>query len=152
MTSSRSKRIGKADISLAGLSIWIHGRQFEESHDFWDGNWLRATVHVGVGPSQVWASGPIIHLSELLDWADKLRQLYDRTCGEATMKCTEPNLSVNVSLGETGSGEARTEITPDNMTEGHWFVQTIDQSHLPAVIQGIEEVNRKYLLRGKAGR
>jgi hypothetical protein len=32
------------DLKIFGLCVWIHGRQFESSVDFWDGNWLRATA------------------------------------------------------------------------------------------------------------
>jgi hypothetical protein len=30
--------LGPPAIQLAGLSIWVHGRQFPDLHDYWDGN------------------------------------------------------------------------------------------------------------------
>ena len=35
--------LGEPDIKLAGLQIWVHGRQFPDSDDYWDGNWLYVT-------------------------------------------------------------------------------------------------------------
>jgi len=62
------KASGAPDISLSGLKIWISGRQFEDSTDFWDANWLVITAHCSSYFSEVIIQGPIIHLSELELW------------------------------------------------------------------------------------
>ena len=31
------------------LALTIHGRQFQDSADYWDGNWLTCDVEVAVG-------------------------------------------------------------------------------------------------------
>lgn len=53
----------------AGLEIWIHGRQFENAHDSWDGNRLQATAHCGARGADVWIEGPhpVGHLEILVE-------------------------------------------------------------------------------------
>ena len=58
----------RADIKLAGLSLWVHWRQFEAARDYWDGNWLRVTAHLRAPGARVWTTGSIIHLAELERW------------------------------------------------------------------------------------
>jgi len=33
-------KLGKPDLSLAGLQIWIHGREFPNDKGSFDGDWL----------------------------------------------------------------------------------------------------------------
>jgi hypothetical protein len=40
-------KLGAPNLELEGLQIWVHGRQFPDSNDYWDGNWLRVTAHCG---------------------------------------------------------------------------------------------------------
>src|SRR5256885_6731459 len=39
------EQLGTPDIKLGGLQVWVHGRQFPDAIDYWDGNWLRITAH-----------------------------------------------------------------------------------------------------------
>ncbi len=36
------ENLGKPDIKISGLEIWIHGNQFPESDDYWDGTFYDA--------------------------------------------------------------------------------------------------------------
>jgi hypothetical protein len=54
--------LGAPDIKLDGLQMWIHGRQFPNEEDYWDGNWLNVTAHCGSQGADVWTSGPILHV------------------------------------------------------------------------------------------
>ena len=44
------------DLKLEGLQIWVHGRQFPDLHDYWDGNWLRVTAHCGGSGASIGAA------------------------------------------------------------------------------------------------
>ena len=45
--------LGSPDISFSSFQLWIHGREFEAAQDYWDGNWLRVTVHYGAAGADV---------------------------------------------------------------------------------------------------
>ena len=51
-----AEKLDVPDIKLAGLQIWIHSRQFPDTDDFWDGNWLNITAHCGADGASVWAA------------------------------------------------------------------------------------------------
>lgn len=38
-------KLGKPDLTISGLKVWVHGREYENSDDYWDGNWLRVTAN-----------------------------------------------------------------------------------------------------------
>ena len=59
----QTQRLGETDLQVAGLQLWIQGVEFPESKDYWDGNWLRVSVHCYASNAQVRVSGPILHLS-----------------------------------------------------------------------------------------
>lgn len=58
-------KLGKPDIKIAGLSIWVHGREREGDLDYWNGNWVRVTVQCKAQGAEVITSGSIIHLPEI---------------------------------------------------------------------------------------
>jgi len=60
--------LGRPDLQVGGLQLWIHARQFPDSEDYWDGNWLMVTVRCCASGAEVWVKGPILHLSELHHW------------------------------------------------------------------------------------
>jgi hypothetical protein len=52
--------LGPPALQVVGFQLWIHGRQFPDAQDCWDGNWLRVTAHCGANGATVWASGAIV--------------------------------------------------------------------------------------------
>ena len=45
---------GEPTFQIGPLRIWVHGRQFPDAIDAWDGNWLNVTAHyVAQGASVV---------------------------------------------------------------------------------------------------
>ena len=142
-----TETFGAPDISVSGLKIWISGRQFEDSTDYWDANWLVVTVHCSSDWSQVCAQGPIIHSAEIEKWLSELKNLEKRIHGEANLNCTEPELDVSIKLDKKGSGTLSVSITPDNLIEQHDFLFSIDQSYLPSLIRELRNVLKKYPIR-----
>ena len=149
MNDKYQVQLGEPDIEIAGLQIWVHGRQFPELHDYWDGNWLRVTVHCGAKGDSVWASGPIIHLSELHGWLISIRNMNDTLSGEANLECMEPELSVSIKTERHGHIAMEVHITPDNLQQDHLFRFEIDQSYLPKLLSSCQKVLSKYPIRGK---
>lgn len=61
-----AENLGAPDIELEGSQMWIHGRQFPNDEDYWDGNWLNVTAHCGSHGANVWTGGPFFMLLTLL--------------------------------------------------------------------------------------
>jgi hypothetical protein len=140
--------VGEPDVSLAGLRIWVSGRQFPDSDDYWDGNWLLVSASCSSACAQVFVQGPILHLSEVRHWLNGLKELNETVEGEAELHCMEPYMGATVRLGKTGSGSLSVSITPDNLKERHEFEFEFDQTYLPRTIRELEGILDRFPLRG----
>src|SRR6266566_3902118 len=144
-TAERIERLGSPQIKLADLQIWVHGRQFPDHDDYWDGNWLRVTAHCGGQGADVWTDGPIIHLSEVKTWYDALVKMNQTVSGEATLGgLWEPNLKVSMAMDRLGHIGIDVEITPDHMNQRHSFHFEVDQTFLIPLVSQCEEVLSEY--------
>jgi len=141
------EKLGPPDLSFHTLQIWIHGRQFPELNDFWDGNWVRATVHCGAKGGDVWTSGSIIHLPELKSWLQQTETLNKRFKGNANLDCMEPYLSVEMEIGKRGEVSGCIRITPDIILQKHEFKFEVDQSYLPPLIKQLKEILVRYPIK-----
>lgn len=137
------------DLKLGGLRLWVHGRQFPDADDYWDGNWLRVTARCDSDEASVVARGPILHLSELDRWWRKAEQLRQTLAGEARLDCREPNLSIVLKAASLGHLTMEVSITPDHLTQEHWFQFEIDQTYLPPLIVQIRSILETYPPRGE---
>jgi hypothetical protein len=144
------KNLGDPDIRLAGLQIWIHGRQYPKEEDYWDGNWLNITAHCGANGADVWTSGDILHVPDISRWLAALEEMNKSLAGEANLVSLEPELSVELDAKELGKISMRVEITPDYMSQEHSFQFEIDQSYLAGLIGSCRKVLAKYPIRGKS--
>ncbi len=148
MNENHIKQLGKPDVQVSGLQIWIHGRQFPDLNDYWDGNWLRATVHCKAKGSSVWVSGPIIHLSELHGWLVSTQAMNESLKGEANLDCMEPELSVSLKAEGLGHINMEVNITPDHLSQDHKYHFEIDQSYLSELIKSCQAILQRYPVRG----
>jgi hypothetical protein len=140
--------LGPPDLKLEGLQIWVYGRQFPNSHDYWDGNWLRVTAHCGGHGASVFAAGSIIHSTELDRWRSGAEILLRDLKGEAKLACLEPNLSVDLKSTSLGHITMEVSITPDHMVQRHWFRFEIDQTYLTPLIRQCQSILEGYPIRG----
>jgi hypothetical protein len=150
MSEREAKNFGPPAIAVGGLQIWVHGRQFPESEDYWDGNWLRVTAHCGAAEAEVWVSGAIIHLGEVAEWLSGLSVCTTNLAGSAGLKCMAPELHVEMQMKDAGKLVMTVNITPDNLAQRHQFNFDLDQSYLPNVVGGCREVLGKYPLKGRS--
>ena len=142
------KALGTPSIRLCGFQIWVHGRQFPDRHDFWDGNWLRVTAHCGASGASVFSTGAILHLGELHDWRDRLKILKHKNIGEANLACIEPYLSVTLKAGTLGHIVVEVSLTPEHLTQRHWFQFALDQTYLAPLLGQLDSLLDEYALRG----
>jgi hypothetical protein len=144
------EKLGTPSIEFEKLKIWIHGRQYPNENEYWDGNWLRVTVHYGAHGSSVSTGGAIIHLSEIERWYSGVKKILDTLQGEAGLYCMEPNLTVILKAKSLGHVGVELSITPDHMTQQHTYLFDLDQTYLQPLVQQCEEVLRDYPTRGTA--
>ncbi|MFL6707529.1 MAG: hypothetical protein ACJ8HI_04915 [Massilia sp.] len=140
--------LGEPDIKLAGLKLWVHGYQFQESHDYWDGNWLNATAICSEGGSSVLVQGDLIRTDEIIRWQRAVEKLGVELTGEASLQCIEPNLAVVLKAASRGAVEMEVRITPNQLTQDHTFRFEIDQSYLQPLSSEFARVLRAFPLRG----
>ena len=97
-----AEQLGTPDIKLNGLQIWIHGRQFPNATDYWDGNWLRITAHCGTHGADVWTTGSILHVPDIVRWLADPEQLNRSLSGDANLVPLEPELRVKLAATQLG--------------------------------------------------
>ena len=66
------EQLGAPDLKVAGFQIWVHGRQFPDSTDYDDANWLRITAHAGAAGASVWVSGAILMITDLIQFGHEV--------------------------------------------------------------------------------
>jgi hypothetical protein len=144
--------LGPPALKVAGFQLWIHGRQFPDAQDYWDGNWLNVTAHCGANGASVWVSGAIVMVSDLAHWMAECEALYQNGQGVAVLEPCEPNLRVTLrSSDRLGHILMRVEITPDHMAQEHRMDFEIDQSYLPSLMGRCRAIIDEYPIRGAAG-
>jgi len=147
--SDAISRLGPPQIRVASLQIWVHGREFPDHDDFWDGNWLNVTAHCGEKGASVTVGAPIIHLSEILDWRDALVRMQGTLSGEAKL-CgnLEPNLSVKMKIDHLGHISVEVQITPDQLNQWHSFRFELDQTYLSPLLAQCRDLLAEYPMPG----
>ena len=140
---------GEADLNVAGFQLWVHGRQFPESEDYYDGNWLRVTAHCGASGASVWAQGAILMVTDIAGFGDQCAAMLCGDSKSADLDPLEPELKVSLeAAGRLGHVRAQVEITPDHLAQAHRFEFEVDQSYLPGIIQQCLAIAQEFPIRG----
>jgi len=147
MSQRELEHLGDPDLTIAGLRVWVHGRQFPEATDYWDGNWLRVTARCNYPGSSVRVHGAIIHLGELVGLLRGCERLYETLTGRAELACIEPNLRVTLNAETGGHIQVCISITPDHLSENHSFTDGFDQTFLPPIIAACKRILDQFPVR-----
>lgn len=137
----------EADLNCGILSIWVLGRQFPDSPDYWDGNWLDVVAHCSDRGASVTVSGPILHLGEIKRWMEEMEEMDRTLTGTAGLPTLEPNLSVALECNKLGQITATCRITPDQLAQTHEFIFPMDQSYLKSMVSQCCKVLNIYGVR-----
>lgn len=140
-------KLDEPDIRIGRLHIWVHGRQYPASQDYYDGNWLNVTAEYTGRDSRTKAHGAFIRLDELKSFLGGLEDLDRDLKGDALLDCMEPNLHVEIRAQSLGHLEIKTAITADQLTESHVYKEQADQTFLPLMITGLRAVLARYPMR-----
>jgi hypothetical protein len=147
--TSFEHQLGPPALQIEGFQLWIQGRQFPESDEYWDGNWLNVTAHCACEGASIWVSGAILMASDIERFTLECERLHQEMHGEATLKSYEPNLHVLLSCDRLGHVRMRVSITPEHMLQRHELNFDIDQSYLPAIVAQCREVTQQFPVKGK---
>jgi hypothetical protein len=151
--TSRPKAHGQCepDLEVAGLCIWVHGRQFPDSSDEFDGNWLVVTARCVHAGASVVVRGPIVSTVDIAGFVVQCDAMHRSTSNSAVLAPFEPALEVTLEASDDhGHVAARVRITPDHLVQSHEFRFEIDQSWLPLIVRQCEAIVARFPIRGRA--
>ncbi len=144
------KDLGEPDLKIAGFQLWVNGRQCPDSEDYYDGNWLRVMAHCGGLGASVWAQGAILMVTDIAGFGDQCAAILEGKSKSAILEPFEPELKISFETTDRlGHIRAKIWITPNNLTQSHWFEFEVDQSYLPDIIQRCAAIVLKYPTRGQ---
>jgi hypothetical protein len=144
--------LGPPDLQVAGFQLWVHGRQFPESHDYYDGNWLRVTAHCGASGASIWVEGAILMVTDVAGFGDQCAAVLRGESESAVLDPVEPELNVALRVSDRlGHLRAHVEITPDHLAQSHRLEFDLDQSYLPHIITQCATIVQEYPVRGAPG-
>jgi hypothetical protein len=142
------EQLGDADLTICGLRLWIHGRQFPDATDYWDGNWLRVTAYCIYPHSAVRIQNDsCVRLDELAALLSGCERMYSTLSGNAELQCMEPYLAVELSASTNGHIGVKLSVTRDHCKETHEYEDEIDQSYLPGIINSCQAILAKFPMR-----
>lgn len=145
--------LGEPALRVAGFQLWVHGREFPESEDYDDGNWLRVTAHCGASGASVWAQGAILMVTDIAGFGHQCAAILGGDGKSAALDPLEPELKVSLESADLlGHLRATVEITPDHLAQAHRFEFEVDQSYLPSIIQQCSAIVKEYPIRGMRDR
>lgn len=148
MNFQELEQLGPADLTICGLQLWVHGREFPAATDFWDGNWLRVTAYCNYPHSAVRIQNqPCVRLDELAGLLMGCERMHATLHGKAELQCLEPYLAVELLALSRGSIGVTLSLTPDHWSERHEFKDGIDQSYLPEIIRGCKAILERFPVR-----
>ena len=137
-------------LSIAGLRITVHGREFPDATDYDDADWLFATAICEAPGACVKVTGSFLAAADIADFSDGCSQMLETLAGSASLEPLEPNLSVRLTFtDDVGHIEAVVEITPDNVLQSHRFTFALDQSYLPHILSECANLLTSYPVRGR---
>jgi hypothetical protein len=144
--------LGPPHLQVAGLEVWVHDRRSPKAQDYWEGNWLVVTVRCSVVGANVWTTGPLVRVPDLVRWADALEQLDPRPEGTATLTSDEPGLTAVIrSTDRADELQLVVDITPDPLTQEHRLRFDVDRALLPALVRQCRAIVKVYPVRDPDG-
>lgn len=145
--------LGEPALKVAGFQLWVRGREFPESENHYDGNWLRVTAHCGASGASVWAQGAILMVTDIASFGDQCAAVLTGDSKSADLEPLEPAVKVSLEAADRlGHIRVQVEITPDHLAQAHRFEFHVDQSYLPGIIQQCTAIVKEYPIRGQRDR
>jgi hypothetical protein len=124
-------------------------RLFPELNDYWDGNWICATVDIAAGSFRGEFEGQFRN-EEFVRFRDQLRVLYERIKGGARLETLEGQLAISVEGDGKGHFHAAC-VALDQPGIGNrlTFGLDFDQTELPDILRGLDATCAAFPVVGK---
>ena len=140
-------------LRVDALRLWVLGREFPDSHDSWDGNWLRiVAVCAGTG-SRVEVSGPVLDTVSFASFLKQVQAMEFSLSGSAELSSVEPELNLTLKYADSlGHIKGDLAITGDQLRERHSFTLSLDQTHLLEIVKQLQAIMLEFPVRGARAR
>jgi hypothetical protein len=140
-----SFRIGRAN---AHVIVSPNRRAFPEAAEYWDGNWVYATVSIAAGGFRGDFEARL-RTEEFVRFRDELRPLHDNLVGRATFATMEEWLSLDVAGDGNGHFHADC-IAVDMAGTGNrlTFAIDFDQTDLTEILKGLDAITKTFPVIG----
>ncbi len=144
--------LGPPHLKIAGLELWVHDRRSPKAQDYWEGNWLLVTARCTATGANVWTTGPMLRVPDVVRWADALDQLHQgKPEGVATLTSDEPNLTAVIPTDRAGQLQLVVDITPDPLTQEHRLRFAVERSALRDLVGQCRAIVKAYPVRDPDG-
>src|SRR5262245_14182094 len=136
---------------LGGLNIWVLGRVFPGSTDWWDHELLEIRAVCRAPGAVVTATGAILWASDIGYLLAGLEAMHRWEADNVEMAPLEPNLAVRIVRGARGELTIEVRITPDQFTQSHRFSFDADLTYLTEPIGQCREILRSFpVVKGRS--
>lgn len=127
------------------LHIEFHRREFPDSKEYYDANWLCVTARYETSAAKVEAEGPILGTWDIERFRNECALLYQGETSQASLDPLEPNLKVVFKQSDPlGHLDGIVAISPDHLNQSHRFQFEIDLTYLPAIIAQCDRILAVY--------
>jgi hypothetical protein len=126
------------------VMVQVHGYKRVPVGEYYDDNWVRSEVFVSVGAFSGEYTAAFL-TSDFVGFREEVRALHESLAGKATFCTLEEQLSIELT-GNGRGGIALVGVAADAPGTGNQlkFKLELDQSHLPLVLKGLDEILSKY--------
>lgn len=132
------------------LSIIVRGRAYRRRRDYWDGNWLHATVTIHAGKFSGEVPG-LVRAEELAAFFRRLEAVQETGEGAAEFETMERWLSFQVEISGTGSATLSGMIQDEVSATSNrlLFAFEYDPTFLSSTLRQLQEAILSYPVVGK---
>ena len=132
------------------LTIVVLGREHAGADDYWDGNWVIASISIAVGgfTGTVRAS---LRMDELHRFNEGLKFINQNLFGAAVLESMEHWISLTVKAESRGRIEISGELS-DGAGAGNvlsFDLAEVDQTYLPGWISDLDDIEKAYPVIGR---
>jgi hypothetical protein len=142
------KQTETCQLNLSGFELTIYGRQFSDSHDAWDGNWLNVYCKCQSVGRTAKASGSFLNVGEIADLQSKLARLSNSDLVSERVEIIEPTLDLVLSSTAAKQRLLKVILQPDGKMPTEIFEFNIDKNDLDLAIAQCQTSLRNYPMRG----
>ena len=122
-------------LKLAGFELTVLGRQFPDSHDVWDGNWLNFVCNCQDSRLKIKVTGPFLTVGEIMDLHGKLKQANGGEISFARVEIIEPELNLFLSITSENKILLQVDLQPDGKRQSERCEFKLNQTEISAAIE-----------------